>query len=159
MPHVRLQPGYSEFTRTSATRHRVRVQPNIRQVFRVRGAGARAPGYPVGDVPPCSTCLTITPRNPWNTQKTIQHNTRTSFYAPLVFFQLCFCFITLHPEEIFLMGHDRTILLIPIPKSYDGHPNHDHLGPGPRVPEFSLSNVFPWSACMMINTSRHASRT
>ena len=62
------------FTRTSPTRHRVRFPPKTRRVFR---AGYPVPGYPISNVSPWSAYLTITSRNPSNTQQTIPRKTRT----------------------------------------------------------------------------------
>ena len=59
------------FTRTSPTRHRVRFPTKTRRVFR---AGYPVPGYPISNVSPWSAYLTITSRNPSNTQQTIRRN-------------------------------------------------------------------------------------
>ena len=54
------------------------------RVLPATGSSTRVPGYPFGNVSPWSAHLIITPRNPSNTQQTIQRNTRTiptSYYA------------------------------------------------------------------------------
>ena len=102
-----LVPG--GFTRTGPARHRDRVCPQIRRVFRAGyplsnvspwsaclttpsinpsntqpGFSGRVSKYPLSNVSPWSGCLTATSRNPSNTQKTIQRNTRTAYTNQLL---------------------------------------------------------------------------